>query len=396
MSALLLLALSAPATAADPGTASFGGKGFTVADAAGANTLNLGLSFQPRFSATLAGDPDAADVDALDDVGFRVRRMLLTAGGTLAGRLDYRFRIDAAKAFTFTDGAGSSQQAARAILDDAQVTFRIAEPLTLSVGQYKVPFTAQQMMSDTTLLAADRALVIDGLRYGDTRVSGWSWSRDLGAHVGGSVADKKLEYQVGVFNGDGANTWPPTDRGFLYTARAQVAPLGAFPYDEIDFERGKPRLAIGGGASLNTHPAFTEEGDADGSANDLRTGGELRFAASGLSVNGEVLYGRVSPADGSDATSSLGFYGQVGYYLPVGVAPGVRFSQVDPDLDGEDDTVQQIDGVVNWYLPDFASDKPGKNLGHKAQVQLVWTTALQEGLDHPLYHQITLASAVGF
>lgn len=49
--------------------------------------------------------------------------------------------------------------------------------------------------------------------------------------------------------------------------------------------------------------------------------------------------------------------------------------------------------MVNWYLPDPA--KEGAHLGHKGQLQLHWATTLQEGLDHPVGHQVQLAAAVG-
>lgn len=389
---LLPALLSTFAFAAEPGTANFTSKGFTISDAPGENLINLGLSFQPRFLATLDGDPDATDADAVSDAGFRIRRMLVTANGTIAKKIDFRLRLNTSSAFTFTDADGKSQQASRATLDDSQVVFRIAEPFQISIGQYKVPFTASQMMADTTLLFPDRALPVDGVKYGDVKLSALSYSRDVGVHFQGYAAKRTFEYQIGVFNGDGANVWPPADDGPLVTARVQAAPLGEFKYDEVDLDRGKPRLAVGAGVGWNNHPAFDDEGAADGSATDLRFDGELRFQAAGLSVNGEVLYNIGTPADGSDPTNTLGFYAQAGYMLPAGVAPGVRFARLDPDLDGEDDGLSHVEGVVNWYVPDVT--KKGANLGHKAQVQAGWTTALLDGLDHPLYHQVQLAVAL--
>lgn len=389
---MLLSLLVSTAFAGDPGTANFGGKGFTVADAAGKNVLNLGLSLQPRFTTTLSGDPDATDEDAMSDTGLRIRRMLLTANGTLAGYVDYKFRIDAAKQFTFTDADGKTQQAAKAILDDAQVVFRANDAAQLSVGQWKVPFLTEQMASDTTLLFPERALPVDGVKYGDTKVAGYSYSRDAGVALLGSVADKKFEYQAGVFNGDGTNTWPTTDDGSLYVARVAVAPLGEFKYDEVDLERGKARLGVDAAVTLNNHPTYDDAGAAGDPTNDLRAAGGVRFAASGLSVNAEAIYGSVSSGDTS--VNSLGFYAQAGYCLPIGIAPGARFARLDPAMDAEDDAVSTVEGVLNWYLPD--PTKKGSNLGHKVQVQAAWTTALAESLDHPLYHQLNLAAAVGF
>ncbi len=390
---LPLLALPSPAWGGAPVTAGFTSRGFTLSDPEGNNALFLGLSFQPRLTLQVAGDPEVAGADRLDDSGFRVRRMLLLMGGTLAGHIDFRFRVDTARAFTFNDGDDKSQQGGRPILDDALVVFRIADPFQVSFGQWKVPFTGQQMMSDTTLLFPDRALPIDGLKYGDVKVGGFSWARDIGVAVQGNIGEKRFEYQVGVFGGDGANVWPPADTGLLLGARFQAAPLGEFAYDEVDLKRGPPRLAVGGGVTVNSHPTYDDEGEDAGTSRELRVGGELRFAVKGLSVNAEVLYGSLMPVEG-DSVGSIGFYAQAGYLFPWGVAPGFRYSRLDPSLADEDDAVQQVEGVVNLYLPDPA-DK-GKNLGHKAQVQLAFGTALKEGLEHPLFHQGTLAVAVGF
>lgn len=394
MPLMILIAAVGHSHAADPGTAGYSKQGFSVADAAGKNNLNLGFSFQPRFSLTMNGDPDATDAEALSDTGFRVRRMLFTANGTVAGRLDYKFRVDAAKAITFNDADGKSQTAAKPLLDDAQVTLRAADSFAVSIGQWKVPFTSQQMASDTTLLFPERALPLDGLKYGDAKVSGLKWDRDTGAAVSGHVAEKRFEYQAGVFNGDGANVWPPVDRGFLYVGRVAVAPLGEFKYDEVDLDRGKPRLGVGAAVSMNDHPSFNDSGARDGSTTDLRLGGELRFQASGLSLNGDFVYGTTSPADGTDSVRAMGYYAQAGYCLAAGIAPGIRYSRLDPDTGAEDDGVTQIEGVVNYYLPDFVNE--GKNLGHRAQVQLAYTHAMMDGLDHGLFDQVTLATALTF
>ncbi len=388
---IILALLSSQAFAADPASVSFGPKGLTVADASGANTFNLGLSFQPRLTATFSGDPDAADEDVVSDEGVRIRRMLLTANGSLVGRIDYRFRINAANTVSFPDADGKTQLASKPVLDDAQVVFRIAEPLQLSVGQWKAPFTLSQAMSDTTLLFPDRPIPIDGYKFGDVKLDGLGWSRDAGAALLGTVAEKRFEYAVGVFNGDGQNVWPG-DGGLLYVGRVQAAPLGELKYDEVDLARGPARLGIGASASFNTHPTYDDAGAVGDPDTILRAGGDLRFAAAGLSIQGEAIYSVTHTA--GNETDGLGAYAQLGYCLPIGVAPGVRWSRLDPSLDGKGDAVTQLEGVVNWYLPD--PSKSGTNLGHKAQLQLGWTTSLLEGASTPLAHQVQLAAAVGF
>ncbi len=364
-----------------------------AADAAGDKPLTLGLSFQPRLTATLNGDPDSTDADAVSDAGLRVRRMLVTASGTMAERVDYRFRIDAARAFTFNDLDGKSQQATRPLLDDAQLVLKLADPLKISAGQWKVPFTASRMMSDTTLLFPDRPLPLDGAKYGDLKLTGFDWSRDAGLALLGDLGEKRLEYALGAFGGDGQNVWPTTDEAPLWVARLALAPLGELKYDEVDFVRGAPKLAVGLGATLERTPLYDEAEALSGHVSDLRASADLRFAVAGLSLNAEAIYGQLG-AEGADPTRSLGAYGQLGYFLPVGLAPGLRWARLDPSLDAEDDGLTHLEAVLNAYLPDPA--KEGATLGHKAQLQLAWTTALQDGLDRPLYHQVQLATAVGF
>lgn len=355
--------------------------------------ITFGLSFQPRVTASISADPEATDQTAVTDAGLRVRRMLVTANGTVAERIDYRFRANLANAFSFNDGDGKAQQGTRPVLDDAQVVFRVVDAFQVSAGQWKVPFTVSQAMGDTSLLLPDRPIVLDGFRAGDLKVDGFSWSRDAGVAVQGQVAGKRLEYAVGAFNGDGQNTWPPTDDAPLFAGRVQVAPLGELKYDEVDLKRGEPRLAIGLSGAREAPAMFTDEGARDGASSDLRAGGDVRLTVKGLSVQAEGLVGRTQVDGVDEALARTGIYAQVGYCLAVGLAPGLRWSRLDPSTETEDDAVSQVEGVLNWFLPDPRTE--GANLGHKGQLQLHWATTLQEGLDHPLGHQIQLAAAVG-
>ncbi|MCK6504925.1 OprO/OprP family phosphate-selective porin [Myxococcota bacterium] len=200
--------------------------------------LKLGLSFQPRLSATLDGSPDQSDQAAVTDAGLRVRRMLVTANGTVAQRIDYRFRANLANAFSFTDGDGKAQQGSKPVLDDAQVVFRVVDAFQISAGQWKVPFTVSQAMGDTSLLLPDRPIVLDGFKAGDLEVDGFTWSRDAGVAVLGQVSGKRLEYAIGAFNGDGQNTWPPTDEAPLVAGRPGARPALVAP-GPLDGDRGR-------------------------------------------------------------------------------------------------------------------------------------------------------------
>jgi hypothetical protein len=94
---------------------------------------------------------------------------------------------------------------------------------------------------------------------------------------------------------------------------------------------------------------------------------------------------------------SRGYYAQVGYYLPMGLAPGLRYAALDPNTDSaaKDDTLTTLEAGLSYFLPD-SGGKPGDNLGHKGKLQAIWTQGKLEGADDPLFNQFTLASVVGF
>jgi Phosphate-selective porin O and P len=383
MSALLLLAH------AWAGEVHFGPKGLVVSEGE-VHELSLGLSFQPRLTTTLSGDPEATDEEARSDEGLRIRRMLLTAQGHVTEDIDFRFRVNFANQLTLTDGDGKSQQVLKPVLDDAQIVYKVARPLGVAFGQWKVPFSLSQAMSDTSLLFPDRPIALDGFRYGDLKVEGFSWGRDAGVAALTRLAEGKVELGGGAFQGDGANAWPG-DEGLLYAGRLAVAPLGEMKLDEVDQQRGPARFALGLSAAHNSHPVYDDAGAAQDPDRQRRLGAELRLSARGLSVQAEGFTGRVE-VEGAEPVESLGAYAQVGYCLEGGLAPGLRWTQLDPAREAEGDRLTQWEGVLNWYLP----NGEGGTLGHKAQLQLAWTTTTLQEADHPLSHQIQLASHLGF
>ncbi len=387
----MLLALLFSALAADPVT--HGPRGFVFSDAGGHNTFSPGLSFQPRLTLNLLGDDQVDDAQALTESGFRIRRMLLTARGTLAGRIDYNFRANFAQFLSFADVNGKTQWASKPLLDDAAVTLRIAEPLAIQFGQWKVPFTASMMMADSALLFPDRPVAIDGFKAADLTWTGFSHSRDAGLAVHGKAATAHLDYSVGVFNGDGVNVWPTPNEGPLIVARLQAAPMGALQYDEVDFSHTSPKIAMAFAGTWQPQPIYNAAGARIGATEDLRLGTELRLAAAGLSLQSELLWGLQQNRVTSESNQSLGGYAQVGYFFSPGLAPGIRWSRLDPSLETAADGITSLEAVLNWYLPN--PQKPGQTMEHRAQLQLSGGSRLVDDQSTALSHQVQLAATIG-
>ena len=92
--------------------------------------------------------------------------------------------------------------AKRPYLLDLAVTWQFFRALQLTGGQFKLPFSAESLISDSLNIPIARARVVNSLVPGhDTGVQG----RDVGLQFSGAVgpkADPLVEYAAGVFRGE--------------------------------------------------------------------------------------------------------------------------------------------------------------------------------------------------
>jgi hypothetical protein len=397
LSCLIGATLPGAALAGDddrPASASFTGRGATLADEKGANALNVDLLFQPRFLYLSDGDPDATEATKHAGSGFLMRRALFMANGRIARNLGYRFRANFAKA-----GSGSYAT----VLDDAQISYDPREEVKVSVGQFKVPYSSGWQTANDRWAFPELSLAWDGISYGTVSQAGFGKgrTRDIGAMLSGGFAKHLFDYQVGVFSGDGQSVYPPIDNGYLYAARVQISPIGELKMDEIDFSHGKPKVAIGLSANQNRLPNYDAAGDRDGETTDTRLGGELRFAAQGFYATAEYYNASVAATwTDTDPLKAYGYYllatYDTGWYS---VAPGFRYSMLEPNSDenAKDDRLTGVEAVVNYFYPRPGRQKKVRNddLGHTAQIQAAYGMFKLEGMDHTLYSQFTIALQLG-
>ncbi|OIQ67881.1 phosphate-selective porin O and P [mine drainage metagenome] len=90
---------------------------------------------------------------------------------------------------------------------DAYTTYKIADLLKISAGQFKVPYSLESLIADSQLEFIDRSQVVNALAGRSSDVIGDQNGRDIGAQISGSFAkldDRYLfDYTLGVFNGAG-------------------------------------------------------------------------------------------------------------------------------------------------------------------------------------------------
>jgi len=99
---------------------------------------------------------------------------------------------------------------------DAFINYAPSPWANVQVGQYYLPFTLENRISDNTTAFLERALVI--------RTIGVPSQRDIGAMFWGESPDRLLYYTVGVFNGDGPNR-PNVDARYDLAGRVFIRPF---------------------------------------------------------------------------------------------------------------------------------------------------------------------------
>jgi phosphate-selective porin OprO and OprP len=139
-----------------------------------------------------------------------MRRIRPIFDGTIYQKIDYKVMLEFASGTTATvnnDG----------FVQDAYVNVRFLPELQLQVGKMKVPVGLERLQSGANLLFVERG-------YPTALVP----NRDVGVMLQGDLFDRRLNYQVGGFNGvgDGGSTdFQTFDQGMSGAARVFAQPF---------------------------------------------------------------------------------------------------------------------------------------------------------------------------
>jgi len=235
-----------------------------------------------------------------------IRRARLTLSGEVMKNIQYRIQVDATKS---------------PVLLDAIIDFGLSQNFSLRIGQFKVPFSTENLTSGSDLDTINRSQPVEKLCPG--RDIG-SQGRDIGATVLGKFSI--VECTLGVFNGSGSNK----------------ADLNS----EKDFGG---RLVVKPAEFLTLAGAFYEgryssAAGADPVTRD-RAGLELLFNYSSFSVKGEFIHAK------DNKTSKTGWFLQGGYFiLQKKLQAILKFDSYDKDRDLADDRSDLITFGLNWFL----------------------------------------------
>lgn len=312
-----------------------------VTISSGVNSLTIGARVQIRWT---LDDREAADADTAGNEEdrtdgalsqFDVPRLRVTLGGGVWREwLKYSFQFD----FSRTSGEGDSK------IKDAIVEIRpTGRPFRIVVGQFKAPFSLQQLVSSGRQQFVDRAITDAKFAPG----------REMGAMVAGTAASRTIGYEVGLFNGSGESI-RQNNESHLWAARVFVNPWRPYSLSEGAADSGdNPVLHVGvgvrGGEPIRGRTPSAIFVDAD---NQTAYNLELAYKAPRVAATAEyyrMADEQQNPITGPDLDSD-GFHAQAGFMLrPRTVELGVRYARVNGDTQVDDAAVTEVRGVVGYF-----------------------------------------------
>jgi phosphate-selective porin OprO/OprP len=336
------------------------GKGLAVESKNGRYSLQLRGRAQLRYDLEHPNEEGESTEHLL-----QVRRLRLQFRGHVFSKhvkyyLQFGFSIQ-----DMSSGLPSEPAIRRNPVRDARVDFDRFRDFTVSVGQFKVPFSRQRVNSSAQLNMVDRT----------STNAEFSLDRDLGIQasskdIGGLG---KLAYYVGVFMGEGRNAYEFSDPGMLYVGRFEVLPFGQFDdYGEGDLIRTKkPGLSLAAAYAFQdrAHPARGVLGEppADGGTTNFHhVTADVLFKWHGVSLNtafhlrrgfarrnGGALDDMGMPIPTVPARQGIAWFGQLGWVVPKIPLEFVGRYGLIRNIYGDASSLPDSDEAgagINWYF----------------------------------------------
>ncbi len=371
------------------------GKGLVVSSQDG--DFGLETRLRAQFLYTIASEQDDDGEWGPATEGLQIRRARLQFKGHFWGKHNkFKTEFAVSPRDVGVKDSSSSGTPSTSLLLDWYLDFDHVRDLSLRVGQYKVPFNRQRVISSGDLQLVDRSIVN----------SEFTVDRDIGLDIRSKdlFGLDLLKYYLGVYTGEGRNSNNQSDFGMMYLARVEILPMGGFKdYAEVDFERlATPKMSIGLGYGYldraKRDRGIIGSAPADGGTTDFNLlNGDIMLKYAGLSVFSEAMW-RKGTRDPGNAVDDMGVaiaeaplldgYGamlQAGYLLPksrfeIAARGGiVRPTGDDSALDEED----EVGGGVSYYFAQHpfklqadyfhlseGPDADNRSASHRVRIQL--------------------------
>jgi phosphate-selective porin OprO and OprP len=290
--------------------------------------INISNRMQVRMTDE---DREVEPVGDPDRTSFTIRRMRTKFDGWVYTKdLTYELQFDTAQQTN--------------LLQDANVNYDLTKGkkmFMLKAGQYKVPFGRQQLTSSGNQQFVDRSVVSDTFARG----------RDIGLQLWGTPLNSKIDWRVGVFNGNGRTATRNDNDDLQLDARLTWQPFGDVKYSEGDFDSTtKPLFAIAAQYESNEFP-IAAAGSTPAHADDRTiVGGDAVFKFKGFFVFLDYYQREHDRTSGLSDFDDEGYNLQAGYFvIPQKLEIALRFSEFDPNSD-VDDNEREERGIALGYF----------------------------------------------
>jgi phosphate-selective porin len=225
--------------------------------------------------------------------------------------------------------------AATTKLLDAYSSYKIADYLRFTAGQFKVNFSLESLIADSQLEFIDRSQVVNALAGRSTDVIGNQNGRDLGIMTSGSFLKVNghyfFDYSLSVFNGAGYDVTTDNNSHKDIVGRLTIHPVKNFQISGNFYD----------GQGYYGNPA----------KNQLRNRGgvDARYVIGGLSLQAEY-------DKGTDGTIKRdGWYGQAGYFIiPRKLQLAAKYDTYDPNKKVATDRTEIYTGAATYFFNTWA------------------------------------------
>jgi hypothetical protein len=215
--------------------------------------------------------------------GFDIRRARVDLKGSITPYFAYRVQTELADKPKLLDAYGE---------------IRIADYFSITVGQFKIPFSMENLASSNKLEMIDRSQVVEALVARGKDVIGNQNGRDIGVQFGGGLLKRNgsplIEYRLGFFNGSGINVADTANDAKDIAGRLVFNPVKG--------------LSFGGGYYGGYGKAIKPEVPGVSQARN-RLGFEAGYVMSRFSIKGEYIFAN------DRNTDRAGWYLQAGYFV---------------------------------------------------------------------------------
>lgn len=245
-----------------------------------------------------------------------------------------------------------------AILQQAWADIRPKEAIGVRIGKFKTPFSHAYLttLGETLFPVMPTSLTAPViLPYSLNAVTPHIGTGfDLGVELHGMFA-KKFGYQVGIFNGTGADINMATKTfsddwhipSLLYAARLTWQPFGVMPASQ-----GSPRdlksnkMLVGISGSLNVE-------SENESTNDFRLGAEFSWLKDRWYFGAEFYYMHVGFTKRQKIDKSYDYYGgyaQAGYFITPKLQGALRYDIFERNSSGKGGLLNMPAIGVNYFF----------------------------------------------